>query len=178
MRRFRKMMVFGAGLILLSTTNLALAQNFKMAYVNAQQILEESKAGQRTIKARDELAKEKNAELEKMREEIIRLDKELDRKQLVLSVEAKNKLEKDIQQKQVELKRTQEDAAMALKQFDRDSLKQINDAAMEVIKKLGKDEGYDIILEARESNILYASEAMDITEKIIKLYDAQTEKKK
>jgi len=42
-----------------------------------------------------------------------------------------------------------------------------------VIQKLGADEGYTFILEWNENIVLFASKEMDITDRVIKLHDAQ-----
>jgi Skp family chaperone for outer membrane proteins len=42
-----------------------------------------------------------------------------------------------------------------------------------VIQKLGADEGYTLILERNENIVLYVSKALDITDRVIKAYDAQ-----
>ncbi len=42
-----------------------------------------------------------------------------------------------------------------------------------LIQKVGADEGYTFILEKNETIVLYTSKAIDITDRIIKLFDAQ-----
>jgi Skp family chaperone for outer membrane proteins len=42
-----------------------------------------------------------------------------------------------------------------------------------VIKKLGEEEGYTLILMKNENFVLFASKAIDITDRVIKAYDAQ-----
>jgi len=42
-----------------------------------------------------------------------------------------------------------------------------------VIQKVGADEGYTFILEKNENIVLYISKTIDITDRVIKAYDAQ-----
>jgi Skp family chaperone for outer membrane proteins len=42
-----------------------------------------------------------------------------------------------------------------------------------VIQKIGADEGYTVILEKNESIVLYVAKSIDITDRVIKAYDAQ-----
>ena len=42
-----------------------------------------------------------------------------------------------------------------------------------VIQKLGADDGYTLILEKNENIVLYVSKTIDITDRVIKAYDAQ-----
>jgi len=153
----------------------AVSAELKIGYVNAQRILEESKAGRKLIKERERLAKEKREGLERIDAEIFKLQEELQKKQLVLSVEAKSELEEKIRRKQIERQRYREDSIRELKKFEKEGLKAINNAAMKIIRQIGKDEGYDFILEERESNLLFVNPIHDITDQVIKIYDEQVE---
>ncbi len=42
-----------------------------------------------------------------------------------------------------------------------------------MIKKLGEDEGYTLILERNENIVLYSSKAIDVTDRVIKVFDTQ-----
>ena len=42
-----------------------------------------------------------------------------------------------------------------------------------MIKKLGEDEGYTLVLEKNESIVLFASKTIDVTDRVIKVFDAQ-----
>jgi Skp family chaperone for outer membrane proteins len=49
----------------------------------------------------------------------------------------------------------------------------ISAGLIKVIQKVGTEEGYTFILEKNESIVLYASKAIDITDRVIKAHDAQ-----
>ncbi len=145
----------------------------KIGYVHAQRILEETKAGKKIRRELDNLAKEKRAKLEALKDKILKMDEELAKKQLVLSLDTKTKLEENIRRKQLDLKRYQEDSLMALKRFEKEALTKVNADAMRIIKKIGEEEKYTLILEVRESNILYADTQIDITDKVIEAYNQE-----
>jgi len=44
---------------------------------------------------------------------------------------------------------------------------------MKVIQKLGADEGFTFILEKNEAIVLYTSKTVDLTDRVIKLFDSQ-----
>ncbi len=144
-----------------------------IGYVHAQRILEETKAGKKVKRDLDNLAKENRMKLESMKDEILKIDEELAKKQLVLSMETKSQMEENIRRKQLDLKRYQEDSLMTIKRFEKEALTKINETAMQIIKKIGEEERYTLILEVRESNILYANPTTDITDKVIEAYDRQ-----
>ena len=178
MSKSKILLLLGVSGLLLNSGAAAEEQTMpaaKIGYVHAQRILEETKAGKKIRRELDNLAKEKRAKLEAMKEEILKLDEELAQKQLVLAPEKKNSMEEEIRQKQLQLKRFQEDSLMAIKRFESEALKKINDTAMRIIKKIGEEEKYTLILEVRESNILYADPSLDITDKVIEAYDRKEE---
>jgi Skp family chaperone for outer membrane proteins len=47
-----------------------------------------------------------------------------------------------------------------------------------IVQKYGKENNYSIIFEKADRVLLYASDALDITDKIIAIYDAQYKKGK
>jgi Skp family chaperone for outer membrane proteins len=49
----------------------------------------------------------------------------------------------------------------------------ISIALQKVIQKVGADEGYTLILEKNENIVLFVSKTIDITDRVIKAYDAQ-----
>jgi Skp family chaperone for outer membrane proteins len=44
---------------------------------------------------------------------------------------------------------------------------------LKMIQKVGADEGYTFILEKNENIVLFASKTIDLTDRVIKLFDAQ-----
>jgi len=42
-----------------------------------------------------------------------------------------------------------------------------------VIKKIGEDEGFSLVLERNETIVLFSSKTLDITDRVIKAFDAQ-----
>jgi len=49
--------------------------------------------------------------------------------------------------------------------------KQIQKDLLEIVKKVGKEEGYTMIFESGVGGIIYAREEFDITDKVIKKYN-------
>ncbi len=175
----RKYALWGLiGLTIVLAADLAWAEGLKIAYVEGQRILDESEAGQKMRKELEKLMRTKEVKLREMVAELNKLDEELTRRQLVLSGEGRKKIEEELQRKELEIKRYREDSLYTLKKFRRNSLKEVNDASMKIIKKIGKQDNYSFIFEAREANMLYMDAANDITNRVIKLYDEEFERAK
>lgn len=148
----------------------------KIGYVDLQKTLNDSQAGQKAKKAMTELisAKQKNAD-EKTKE-IEKLKAEIDKQATVLSPETKKqkeeKLEREIRDYQRMVRDTQEELQKKEIELTSTIIKDLRD----IVKKIGEEEGYTIILEHAEGGILYSSPAYDLTEKVMKRYD-QIQKK-
>jgi outer membrane protein len=79
--------------------------------------------------------------------------------------------EKDFQAKRRDFKRLYEESQDELKAQDNESVKEILEALVHVVQEYGKEKGFTFIFEKSESALLFADEAMEVTEDILKLYD-------
>ena len=144
----------------------------KIAIIDLQKVVDGSKKG-RAIKA--SLVKEVQrieAEL-KVREDALTKEKEeLEAQAAMLSPEAKYERERDLKRKVRDFQDMVADKRREMQRIQNDksnpALKEIRD----IVFKIGKEQGYTLILEAQAAGILYAPDAVIITDDIIKAYDA------
>ncbi len=156
-------------LLLLAAPVLA---DTKIAYVDLQKALNLSQAG---IKAKNEIAsqvKKYEAEFKTKQENLKKMKAELQKQAVLLSDSAKAQKERDFQQNVKELKRFQKDVKEDLQQKDADHTKQILNQMFAVLQKLGKDGDYQMILEKNQGAVVYADKKIDLTDKLIKAFDA------
>lgn len=141
----------------------------KIGVVDMQEVLLKSKAG-REAKAVLEKEKEtKKKELDARKSEIDKMEQELSRQSLVLSEDVKRNKEQEISQKKQEFLRILQQYEAELQKKDEEFTQKILGEVEKVIYKIGKTEGYDLIIE--KSAVLYAPEVYDITDKVITEYD-------
>lgn len=148
------------------------AEVSKIAYVDLQRALNESDAGKRARANFQAQMRRMEANLKKQREELDRLREEFDRKALLMKEEQRKSLEKDLERRTVELKRKYEDYERELKRTDSELTADILKGLQRVIQEIGKREGYTLILEASSSSILYGDPAVDLTDEVIRRYNA------
>ncbi len=170
---FGKKLGVVAGLILLGWFGSALAADLKIAYVDIQKAVNDSNAGKEAKKAITKdiekfqrIAADKQKELQTLKES-------LDKQVLMLTPDARATKEKEYQNKLREFQRWGEDTQNEVNQKRVEMERNISVALIKVIQKIGTDEGYTVILEKNENIVLYASKAIDITDRVIKTYDAQ-----
>ena len=161
------------GMILLTWCGSVLAADLKIAYVDIQKAVNESNAGKeakklitKDVEKYQRLGADKQKELQALKES-------LDKQMLMLTPDARANKEKEYQNKIREFQRWGEDTQNEVNQKRMEMERNIFAALMKVIQKIGADEGFTVILERNENIVLYASKTIDITDRVIKAYDAQ-----
>jgi Skp family chaperone for outer membrane proteins len=121
------------------------------------------------------------AEVEKFQRQVGDKQKELqtikdslEKQAPMLTPEARAAKEKDLQTKGREFQRWGEDTQNEINQKRQEMERNISTALIKVVQKIGTDEGYTLIVEKNENIVLFASQSNDLTDKVIKLYDAQS----
>ena len=150
-----------------------LAADFKVAIVDLQRALNESSSGK---KAKDQF----KGEFEKMqnglkseKDSLDRLKEDLDKKSAVLNDDQRKTKMEDFERRRRDLRRKLEDSDAELRKKDQELTGSILKDLAVVIQEIGEREGYTVILENSSSSVLYGSKSIDITESVIKAFDAK-----
>lgn len=154
----------------------ALTAEAKLGYVDLQKALNMSEAGKSAKENIQKKVKEHEGAIDARQKELKKLKDELEKQALLLSDDARAAKERDYQQKLKEFQRYTKDIQEELQQKDADFTRQILEELFKVIKEVGEKEGYTMIFEQSESSLLYADDKSDLTDKIIKAYDARARK--
>jgi len=162
-----------AGLILLGWFGSVWAADLKIAYVDIQKAVNESNAGKEAKKAITKDVEKFQRLVADKQKELQALKESLDKQVLMLTPDARANKEKEYQNKLREFQRWGEDTQNEVNQKRVEMERNISAALLKVIQKIGADEGYTVILEKNENIVLYVSKSIDITDRVIKAYDAQ-----
>jgi outer membrane protein len=158
---------------LLLSSSLAYAQSTKIGSVDLQRIIRESK---RAIKERDVVQKradELTKEISKKQEELLALKESLEKKAAMLSEQARRDQEKEYQQKARELDWLVKDSREEMQKKEQEMVAKLLKSINTVVNKLGEEGNYTLIVEA--SIVAYAPDELDITDQVIKAFDAAKE---
>ena len=170
-----KKMVMAIGILIVMGGWLGsvFATDIKIGFVDIQKAVNECNAGKDAKKAImkevekfQRLIAEKQKELQTMKET-------LEKQGPMLNADARAAKEKEYQSKGRDFQRWGEDYQNELNQKRVEKERTISMSLQKVIQKLGADEGYTLIFEKNEAIVLYTSKAIDITDRIIKLFDTQ-----
>ena len=180
--------VFGAGLLALSPVESAAqeaaeaatppnaAENagavaIKVGYVDLQQALNSSSAGE---KAKDSFKAEvgrMEQVLEKRRAKVEKLKGELEKKALLLRDDERVALQRDYRQELRDFERLYKDSQEELKIRDRELTARILVELRQIVNAIGEQGDYSVILEGNNTVVLYGSKSIDLTEAVIKAYN-------
>ena len=153
----------------------AVAQSeFKLGDVDAQKVFEGYKratAANETLKgAADKL----RAQLEKIREEIRTMEERLTKTKLFLEPDQTKSIEDDIRLKQQEYQRELEIGQESISAKEKELVEPILKEIEILIKEMGKNGGYNLILEKRLVT-LYVDPSYDLTETVIQTLNERYE---
>lgn len=149
---------------LLITINLT-AQELKIGIVDVNKILKDAP---QTISANKKLEKEFSARTEKLKSKIKTLDadgKKYQKESLTMSDDQRDKAEKNLQQRRIEIQRNERELREDMDLRRREEIGDLQEKINITIDKIAAEEKYDLIL---YNGIAFASDKVDMTEQIIK----------
>jgi Skp family chaperone for outer membrane proteins len=171
--RESKMIVFMAiALALIPAVSVfAQQQAYKIVVVDSGRAFQSSTEGKKAIAQIQERESKIRADIQKIDDAILALQNRLNTGRLTMTQEALMAASADLEKKQTERKRYEEDANREFGQF-RDSLaNKIKTEMIAIIDALAKERGYDLVLDLGASGAAYFNPAIDVTEEIIRRYD-------
>jgi len=159
--------------ILLGGLGSAWAADFKIAYVDIQKAVNECNAGKEAKKVITKEVEKFQRLIAERQKELQTMKESLEKQAPMLTPDARGVREKEYQNKLREFQRWGEDTQNEINQKRVEMERNISMGLQKVIQKMGADEGYTLILEKNESIVLYVSKTIEITDRVIKVYDAQ-----
>lgn len=147
-------------------------QTTKIGVVNAQEVLEKSTEGKRVIAQLEDKNKKNQNDIAKLDDEIRNLQTKLNTQRLTLTQEAMMNLNSDIERKQTQRKRFAEDSNREMNELSARLFQKIQNELIPIIQQIGKDMNLDVIFDLSQSGTLYFNPTIDLTEEVIKRYDA------
>ncbi len=177
LRKLLISMVIGATLIAFGNADGLCADVAKIGTVNFQKIFNNS-AGGKAVK--NEIKKEgtsMNADLQKLEDEIKALKEilEKDGDSGLLNDTARENKKWELDKKITEVKALKRRYDRQIQELQIRLINGVKKDVLEIVADYSKKEGYLLILE--DINIVYAPQSLDITDKIIQLYDKSYAKK-
>ena len=147
------------------------AEGVKFGSVDVQKVLVLSDYGK---EAKEQLSARGNkyeGEKNSREEELKKLKGELEKQSVLLSESARSAKEKDYQQKLKEYQRFLKDAQEDLQGKNDELTNKIVEEIVKIIQEYGKKNGYSCIL-VKNDGMVYLDEKVDLTDEILKAFNA------
>jgi len=166
-----KKMFTAVALLALATPLLAQTAPMRVAVIDVQRVLASSVPGKAAYERLKKMQDDRMARAAKMDEEVKTLENDMNSKKLSLSEDKVNEMAKSISDKKINMQRYAQDADREVTEARDKELAALEAKIKPVIDSIGKEMGLAAIFNKFESGLVYASEAIDITESVIKRFD-------
>jgi len=148
----------------------------KIGVVDLQKAMELSEEGQKAKALFQKKVDRVQQDLKTKQDELASLKEEIDRQNLLLSEDARLEKQSSYQLGLKDFKRLYEDAQEELRREDAKLSEKILKELQAIIEEYGEKQKFDLIMEKTQSGLLHRASSLDITSKIILLYDESKKK--
>jgi outer membrane protein len=142
----------------------------KLAYVDVQRALNECDAGKKAKAQFRAQIERLQGRLQKQQNEVQALKDELEKKGMLMKDDERRNLEDEYQRKLRDLQRDYGDSKQDLESKDKEVTDAIVKDLARIIRTLGERDGYTMVME--KGSILWGAPGIDITDQVIKAYNA------
>lgn len=148
------------GLLLAANVGFA---DLKIGVVNIPAVLEKAPQAEKAKKRLEQEFKPRDNQLVSQQKEIQGMEEKLNKNSSVMSDSERNRMEKDIQNKRRDAKRSQQEFSEDFNARRNDELGKLQRRIVEAIRAIAKDQEFDLIL---TDGVIYSSPQMDITSQL------------
>jgi len=152
------------------------AAGYKIGVVDIQKFQKKSKgfaAIGNKVKKKFEALQQK---LDDERNSLIKLEEDFKKQSMMLSLDAQEDKKRELEKKRRYYKYIYEDLTQEMKDTESEATGEIGKELESVVKKIAEKEGYTLILEKRTLGLIYFSDVIDITDRVVDAYDASKPK--
>lgn len=142
----------------------------KLGYVDLQRALNEVEEGASAKKALKKEFDEKQKQLDVKQNELKQLKDELDSRGTMMKPEVKQEKLNELQKKLMETQQTYMALQQELSKREQDATAEIFKKMGVILQAMGEEQSYTLIVE--KSAVLYAKGALDLTNELIRRYNA------
>lgn len=159
--------------LILSFNLIAQELPTKVAVIDVDRIFMESAAGKEAFAKIKKFRDKKIEEAKKYEEELSALERQLLEQRFTLSEDKFKAKQKEYEEKQIAYKRFKDDTERQIKDMQEEELKKIEDKIFPIINQLGKEKKYALIFNKFNSGLVFAADAVDITDEVLLFFNTQ-----
>jgi outer membrane protein len=143
----------------------------RVAVIDVQKVLAQSSQGKASFEKLKKMQEDRIEKAKAMDEELRKLDADVATKRLSLSEDKLTEMQKQIADKKIAMQRYAQDADREVTEARDRELMALEAKIKPVIDTLGKEMGLAAIFNKFESGLIYASDAIDVTDVVVKRFN-------
>lgn len=151
----------------------ASAEELKIAVVDLQRALQTVESGKKAKATLEKEFNEKKKHLQAEEEAIKKMTEDFKKQSLVLSEEAKNRKQGEIQERMLKYRELFGKSQFDIQARERELTEPIIVKLRGIVEDMGSKKGYTIIFEKNENNVLFSQKKDDLTEEVIKIFNGK-----
>jgi len=140
----------------------------KIGIIDIQRCINESNEGKRISESLQKEIAAMQQKYDKAQKELTELQREIEKQSLMLSLDAKESKRKEYSKKSRELNYLNQDLSEEASKAEQNARIRVLQVLSVIIKNIAKQDSFDLILEGSSAGVLFASDALDITDQVIK----------
>jgi outer membrane protein len=143
----------------------------KIGVINVERLVQESALGKEAFNRVKKLNDQKKDEGDKLQKELRDMEQKLADQGSSMADDKRETLQKSYQEKAIAFKRFQDDANRDLEAAQKKELGELERRVFPVINQVGKEKGFTLIFNKFQSGLVYADDAVDITDDVLKIFN-------
>jgi outer membrane protein len=155
----------------LAVPTFAQTQPARLAVIDVQRVLANSSQGKAASERLKKMQEDRVTRAKQMDDEMQKLDADINSKKLSLSEDKLTEMAKQLSDKKIAAQRYAQDAEREMGEARDRALLELENKIKPVIDSIGKEMGLAAIFNKFESGLVYASDAIDITDTVIKRFN-------
>jgi outer membrane protein len=161
----RRISTILAAAALAAAAGAAYAADYKIGFVNTERLFREAAPAKRAQQKLEREFASRDADIQRLSRQVRDLQTQLDRDGATMPESDRRNKERDLANQSRDLQRMQREAREDLNLRRNEELASLQERANKVIQQIAESEKFDLIL---QDPVVFASQRIDITEKVIK----------
>jgi outer membrane protein len=147
------------------------AAQSKVAVIDVQRVVAESDPGKEAIQKLKAISDAKVQEGQALQQEMAALQEQFNKQRFTVSEQRLAEMTKELEDKNIAIRRFEDDAKRELEEARRRELGGLEGQILPIINQIGVEEGITVIFNKFQSGLVYADEAVDITDDVIRRFN-------
>jgi outer membrane protein len=152
---------------------LPAAAQTKVAVIDVQRVVTESDPGKEVMQKLRALSDSKAQQGQTLQQELTALQDQFNKQRFTVSEARQAEMSKQIEDKQIAIKRFQDDAQRELQDAQRRELGGLEERILPIINDIGRERGLTLIFNKFQSGLVYADDGVDITDDVITKFNTK-----